>query len=46
MAVGQFKVKLSRTDSLRRRQLQQSFNILTLFIFTHYMFRPLRAILR
>jgi hypothetical protein len=41
-------IVLSLTDSLWRRQSQQSFNKLTPFnfLFTHYMFRPLRAILR
>jgi hypothetical protein len=37
------------TGSLWRHQSQQSFNTLTpfnFFFFTHYMFRPLRAILR
>jgi hypothetical protein len=46
-----FRVILLRcnvTGSLWCRQSQQSFNALTPFnfFFTHYMFRPLRAILR
>jgi hypothetical protein len=39
-------ILLRLTDSLWHRQSQQSFNILIIFIFTHYMFRTLRAILR
>jgi hypothetical protein len=41
-------LRIYLTDSLWRRQSQQSFNTLTPLIsfFTHYMFRPLRAILR
>jgi hypothetical protein len=41
-------LRIYLTGSLWRRQSQQSFNTLTPFLFsflTHYMFRPLRAIL-
>jgi hypothetical protein len=41
-------LRIYLTGSLWRRQSQQSFNTLTPFnfFFTHYMFRPLQAILR
>jgi hypothetical protein len=49
MAYNSGPSKSTHTDSLWRRQSQQSFNTLTPFnflFFTHYMFWPLQAILR